>query len=361
LLSAEVRFSADVLTPQLDADGLSALKKRQEESLKAIIKMYKEQPKLREQYERLLANNDETVSLQAEAYRKIAILGLYRSSGPTIGGDRLLETKIQKGSDPPYDCYMLQRYLDETNVQSVFFDVNSRMVTVSSIPAGLGIPDPLSLGRLSGPALLGSEHVTCSLDETWQSERKEEICVRFEIQGRANTVKSNLKSDVIRLTGRAVIDPTRGHTCSLFEYGNVGMEPDLSVASSEFFQVKGTDVWFPQKCVVRTKKEDGVEVANVSFRPEDVLLQRNFSAEVFTVKIPSGSILLYQLGEPQQRKAFCDVTIDIDGLGSLLDNKCLYLNAASPSSRSPFLAYIAIAGVLMLSFLYFGFRRWKKR
>ncbi|MFN6162221.1 MAG: hypothetical protein ACK5AC_07610 [Planctomycetota bacterium] len=139
------------------------------------------------------------------------------------------------------------------------------------------------------------------------------------------------------------------------------MEPDLSVASTEFFQVKGTDVWFPQKSVVRTKKADGVEVANVSFRPEDFVLQQDFSAEMFSLKIPPGTVLLYQLGVPQQRKAFCEVSIDIDGLGNLLDNKCLFVNAGKPASRAPFFAYSAFAVVLLFSLLYLGFRTWKQR
>jgi hypothetical protein len=361
LLSAEVRFSADIISPKLDADGLARLAKLNEDMIKGGLEAFKESPEIRKSLEESLANLDKTVTLQAEANRKIAILGVYRASGPAIGGDRLLEAKIQKGADPPYDCHTLHRFSDEKNVQSVFFDVGSGMVTVSTTPAGIGIPDPLSLGRLSGPALLGSEHVTCSFDETWQSERKEEICFRFEIQGRANTAKSNLKSDMIKLIGRAVIDPTRGHTCSLFEYGSIGMEPDLSVVSSEFFQVKGTDVWFPQKCVVRTKKADGVEVADVSFRPEDVVMQQEFSSEMFSLKIPPGTILIYQLGEPQQRKAFCEVSIDIDGLGNLLDNKCLFVNAGKPVSRAPFFAYTAFALVLLFSFLYLGFRKWKQR
>jgi len=361
LLSAEVRFSADIISPKLDADGLARFAKLNEDMIKAGIEIYKEQPEIRKSFEESLANLDKEVTLQAEANRKLAILGLYRASGPAIGGDRLLEAKIQKGADPPYDCHTLQRFLDEKNVQSVFFDVGSQMVTVSNTPAGIGIPDPLSLGRLSGPAFLGSEHFTYSFDETWQSERKEEICVKFEIRGRIDAAKSNSTSDLIKLTGRAVIDPTRGYTCSLFEYGSGGMEPDLSVASSEFFQVKGTDVWFPQKSVVRTKKADGVEVANVSFRPEDFVLQQDFSAEMFSLKIPPGTVLLYQLGVPQQRKAFCEVSIDIDGLGNLLDNKCLFVNAGKPASRAPFFAYSAFAVVLLFSLLYLGFRTWKQR
>jgi hypothetical protein len=113
--------------------------------------------------------------------------------------------------------------------------------------------------------------------------------------------------------------------------------------------------------VVRTKKADGVEVANVSFRPEDIVIQQDFSTEMFALKIPPGTDLLYQLGEPQQRKALCEVTIDIDGIGNLLDNKCLFVNAGKPASRGPFFAYIAFAVVLLFSCLYLGFRKWKQR
>ena len=361
MIDAEVRFSADILAPKLDVEGLAGLKKRKEENLKAVIEMYKDQPILREQYEKALANNDKDVTLRAEAYRQIAMLGLCRTWGPTIGGDRLFEAKIQKGSDPPYDCHWLQRFLDQKNVQSVFYDVSSRTVIVSDTPQGCGIPDPLTLGRLSGPALLGLQHITCKIDEFWKSERKEEVCIKFEIQGGADSATSNQAGELMKLTGRAVIDPTRGYTCPLFEYGRVGMDPDLSIVSSGFFKVKGTDVWFPQSCVVRTKMADGVEVANVSFRPEDVVMQQDFSAEMFALKIPPGTDLLYQLGVPQQRKALCEVTIDIDGIGNLLDNKCLFMNAGKPASRGPFFAYIAFAVVLLFSFLYLGFRKWKQR
>ena len=95
LLSAEVRFSADIVSPKLDADGLARFAKRNEDMIKGGIEAFKEDPEIRKSLEESLANLDKTVTLQAEANRKLAILGLYRASGPAIGGDRLLEAKIQ--------------------------------------------------------------------------------------------------------------------------------------------------------------------------------------------------------------------------------------------------------------------------
>jgi hypothetical protein len=365
--AAEIRFNAELHTPSLEPQGLIQIQKRQEEGIKAAIEMYKDQPEQRKKYEALLAKNDAAVASQAEAYRNIRIIGLYRLFGPLLGGDRLYEAKIQKGTDPARDTHLLQRFLDEKTVRAVHYDVRSRITVVSATAASVGIPDPVSLGRLSGPVLAGLQYegaISCQFDESFVPNNPGERCINFEVHSVAakeSSGKTSRPNEAQTLVGKVVVDSSRGYVCPLLEFGSPDKEPDLSIKCLDFFQVKGTGVWFPGSCQIRAKKADGLHVSKILFRPEDIVLNKRLSPELFSITIPAGTTLLYQLGQPQQRKAYCDVRIDVDGLDTLLGNKCLLTPSGEPVRRSPLLLYASLAIFVTMSLLYLGVRQWKRK
>ena len=366
-LAAEIRFSAEIVAPSLSGERLSEVQSRQREALQAAVEMYNDQPELRKRYEALLSQNDEAVEKQAEAYRNISVLGLYRAFGPALGGDRFYEAKIKKGTDPPRDYYSLHRFLDYRDVRGVMFDVNVKTAMVNNSPSSLGIPDPLSIGHMSGPVLLGLKHegaFSCEVDTSYQTSNPNEVCIRFEMRGYTSGTEEIKPTEVSHLIGRVVVDPSQGYVCPLFEYGNQGEKPEISIKSSKFFQVKGSDAWFPEKSEIQMMKKEGLHSIKFSIRPGDVVVYKSLPEDLFSITIPAGTTLLYQLGDSQRRKAICDVEVSIDALDSLLSNKCLTTESGGPVGNPSLFLSILYPGLffgLIAVVTYFGVRRWKQR
>jgi hypothetical protein len=365
--AAEIRFSAEIVAPSLSGERLSEVQSRQREALQAAVAMYKDQPELRAQYEAALSRNDDAVARQAEAYRNVSVMGLYRAFGPALGGDRLYEAKIKKGTDPLRGYYSLHRFLDYKDVRGVLFDVNIKTATVNNSPTSLGIPDPISMGHMSGPVLLGlknEEAFSCEVDTSYKTSNPNEVCIRFEMRGYTSGTEEIKPIEVRHLVGRVVVDPSQGYVCPLFEYGNQGEKPELSITSSKFFQVKGSDAWFPEYSDIQMMKKDGLHSIKFSISSGDVVVYKILPQNLFSITIPAGTTLLYQLGDSHRRKAICDVEISIDGLDSLLSNKCLTTESGAPVGNPSLLLSILYPGLffgLIFVAIYFGVRRWKQR
>jgi len=328
---AEIEFDCEISSPPMSPQQEAAIVRGQAEAIQKQIDAYADNPQIQKIFEKALAANAKVMSAQVKASSNRKISGLFRMFGGGFGGDEIYEVRVQKGNTDPFELSLLQRRLDERTLLNISFDATSRLVQVTSSPATVGVSNPLLLGRI--PVIfqdvLRDKRLECSFDETYEKEVASEVCVAFQLQAEDDG-----------LYGRAIVDPSRGYICPLFEIGTEQGQVAMRSKCSGYFQVASTEHWFPRECFTEAEMQDGITTTRYSFDPANVRLNEPLAKEIFSISVPAGAHVQYQIGESQYVTAVCGFDVGIDDLDNLLSHQCLDLegDSASGLSNSRFLA-----------------------
>jgi hypothetical protein len=314
--SLSVQFKAKISDPPVSDEQLGLLVERERKALLFSMEMAKNHPELLKQYEDFLPNIEEAVRQKAEAYRIREVEGVYRRSGPFLGGDSIYEVMVEKGGEPPYGVFFLERRLDEQNLRSVQLDVSSKLVIVSSSGGSAGIPDPVYLGRLPVLfySLYKSSPITVAFEEFNQEQNAGDIAVSYRF-GEIGSPEA--------VFGRLVINTERGFICPYFEMNNsLGLVS--RIVCDDFVQVGPGRDWYPTSAtVIGNGPHGGVQETSISIRESSLRLNETLPQEIFSIAVPAGTSFFFDLGSGLRAQSQCAVTVDIDGLPALPDHKCL--------------------------------------
>ena len=369
VLSFSVPFEAKMTDPPITDEQLASLVEREREGIRVSREMWKGQSEFQKRYDDALDGIEERVRRQAESYRIREVEGIYHRSGPLLGGDSIYEAKIEKGADPPYNVFLLERRLDEKkDLRSVMFDADARFVTVSANGASVGIPDLMFLGRL--PNVFYAFYfddtlpIAFEFDKSYEPENSGEVAVVFRVEKNGPT-EGEADATEKGSVGRFVVNTERGYICPYFELNDpAGL---LSkIVCDDFVQVGPGRDWYPTSATVSSRGSGGLQTASIKVRESGLSLNETLPQELFSIEVPAGTGFLYQLGSGMQASSVCSITVDIDGLPALPDHKCLQkdqLTPLSPGHRGNLGRFVIYVNVLLLLAIgaFFIFRKMRKQ
>jgi len=339
--SLSVQFNAKITDPPVSDQQLALLVERQREALRFSMETFKGHPDHLKGIEDALSGIEESTRQKAEAYRIREVEGIYHRSGPFFGGDSIYEVMVEKGGESPYGVFLLERRLDEKNLRSVQYDVDSKFVIVSSSGGSVGIPDPMNLGRIPIVflSLYSSSLITVEPEEFDQRQNAGDISVSYRF-GEIGSPKA--------IFGRLVINTDRGYICPYFEM-NDSSGLVSRIVCDDYVQVGPGRGWYPTTAtVVGRGPNGGVQETSIRIRESSLRLNKPLSREIFSVVVPSGTSFIYELGPGLRAQSQCALTIDIDGLPSLPEHKCLVVQEIPLGSGGTGRALFIYGSVLLL-------------
>jgi len=357
--TAYIAFNAKRVGPSPSAESLDKMVELVADALKSQISKLEGQPEVRERYEKALASNRQNVEREMLANAEQEIAGVFKAYGPSVGGDRLLEVRYKRrNSDWSQGTSLLTRKVDNNVWESVFHDADSKLASVSRDNISLGVEYPHGFGRIDDLliAFLNdriSTNFQCEFDDN-ESMSAGEKCIVWS----ANQAEK-------KYSGKVIFDEGKGFVCRLSEYKSEPQGVFGRMECEGFFIAgakKSESIWFPAKCKIIEKIQDGNRTTEYRFEEAGVKLNLMMSPDVFSITIPANSSLDYKFDAQASFRTFCDVEVKLDEIRGLANHKCVTKSskdaaASRRSSPGTVVALVSVFGFFILLLLLYHRQR----